>query len=131
MRVSTTNYDLPAFRWHEGGALVGPEVDLINGIATALGVKAVFVSEANSFDGVVELIEEGRADIGVNKLSQTYARLQRVRFSTPYLTLRHAMLFNREVIAQFSDSSLPEAVLRRFKGNIGAVRGTSYVDFGR
>jgi len=39
----------------------------------------------------------GRADIGISKLSQTYYRLVRVRFSDPYITLRHALLYNRAV----------------------------------
>lgn len=131
LRVSTTSFDLPAFRWHEHGALVGPEADLINGIAKAMGVRIVLVSEANSFDEVVDLVAQGRADVGINKLSQTYARLQRVQFSIPYLTLRRALLYDRAAVARLSASRPPEESLRRFQGAIGAVRGTSYVDFGR
>jgi polar amino acid transport system substrate-binding protein len=54
-----------------------------------------------------------------------------VQFSIPYLTLRHALLFDRAALAQLSATKPPEESLRRFEGTIGAIRGTSYVDFGR
>lgn len=57
--------------------------------------------------------------------------MQRVQFSTPYLTLRHALLYDRAAVARLSASLPPEEGLRRFQGTIGAIRGTSYVDFGR
>jgi polar amino acid transport system substrate-binding protein len=131
LRIATTNYDLPAFRWKDGQSFIGPEIDLANGLATAMGVRVEFVPEATSFNGVVDLVAEGKADIGINKLSQTYTRLQLVRFSIPYLTLRHALLFSRARISTLSPSQPPEDVIRHLNGRLGAIRGTSYVDFGR
>jgi polar amino acid transport system substrate-binding protein len=84
-----------------------------------------------SFDAVIDLVATDRADIGVSKLSQTCRRLHRVRFSEPYITLRHALLFNRSVIAQDSDRRPPAAVLQRFSGRLGLIGGSAYVDFAK
>jgi polar amino acid transport system substrate-binding protein len=98
-------------------------------IGRALGVKVEFVDNAESFDSVVDFVAAGRADIGVSKLSQTYNRLKRVRFSEPYVTLRHALLFNRVAIAREADGRPPAAVLQKYKGRLGVIAGSAYVDF--
>lgn len=129
LRVAMTNFDLPSFHERINGTLVGPEIDLANGIARALGVDVVFIDQAQSFNGVVDLVVEDRADIGISKLSQTYARLLRVRFSAPYVTLRHALLYERAPVAALSTNHTPDEVLRSFSGRIGVIQGSSYVDF--
>jgi polar amino acid transport system substrate-binding protein len=131
LRVAITKFNLPAFHRRSDGSLVGPEIDLANDIAGALGVKAEFVEDATSFDGVVDIVARGGADIGISKLSQTYDRLQHVRFSEPYVTLRHALLFERAALAARSEGRPPEEVLRQFNGRIGAIRRSAYVDFAR
>ncbi len=93
LRVAITNFDLPGFRTRDGQVLSGPEVDLAHQIAVILGVTIRFVDTASSFDTVIDDIVAGRADIGISKLSQTYTRMLRVRFSNPYVTLRHSLLF--------------------------------------
>jgi polar amino acid transport system substrate-binding protein len=132
LRVSMTRFDLPAFHWRTaGGRLVGPEIELGRQIARALGVEIEFIDDAASFDGVVEAVAKGQADIGISKLSQTYYRLKLVRFSDPYLTLRHALLYGRASVAARSKGQAPDAALREFRGRIGAIRRSAYVDFGR
>ena len=132
LRVALTRFDLPSFHVRGSDAeLVGPEVEMAQQIARALGVKVEFIDKAESFDAVVGLVAAGRADIGISKLSQTYGRLQRVRFSDPYVTLRHALLFNRVAIAREGGSRAPAEVLQKFKGRIGVIAGSAYVDFAR
>jgi polar amino acid transport system substrate-binding protein len=132
LRVSVTRFDLPAFHWRTGdGTLAGPEIELGRQIAGALGVRVAFIEDPASFDAVVDTVANGQADIGISKLSQTYYRLMRVRFSEPYVTLRHALLYERATIAARSKGRPPEEALRQFLGRIGAIRGSAYVDFGR
>jgi ABC-type amino acid transport substrate-binding protein len=127
-----TRFDLPAFHVRRpDGTLAGAEIDLAKQIGHALGVKVEFIDDADSFDAVVDLVAAARADIGVSKLSQTYRRLHRVRFSEPYLTLRHALLFNRSMVAQDAERRPPAAVLRGFNGRIGVIAGSAYVDFAK
>lgn len=92
-------------------------------------MKIVFVNEPASFDAVVDTVAKGRADIGLSKLSQTYDRVAYVRFSRPYTTLRHALLYNRAVIARIANGGPPEDALRNFDGNMGVIGASAYVDF--
>jgi polar amino acid transport system substrate-binding protein len=132
LRVALTRFDLPAFHIRgPDGALTGAEIDMAKQIGRALGVKVEFVDEADSFDAVVDLVAVGRADIGISKLSQTYRRLHHVRFSEPYVTLRHALLFNRSMIAQDADRRPPAAVLQEYNGRIGVIAHSAYVDFAK
>jgi polar amino acid transport system substrate-binding protein len=87
-------------------------------------------ADYSSFDGVADAVASGRADIGLSKLSQTYYRVLRVRFSQPYVTLHHALLYDRKAIADFDTASAPDEVLRNFRGKIGVIDKSAYVDFG-
>jgi polar amino acid transport system substrate-binding protein len=132
LRVALTRFDLPGFHTHRSdGSVRGAEIDLAEQIGRALGVNVDLIENADSFDAVIDLVATDRADIGISKLSQTYRRLHRVRFSEPYITLRHALLFNRSVIAQDSDRRPPAAVLQRFSGRLGIIGGSAYVDFAK
>jgi polar amino acid transport system substrate-binding protein len=132
LRVAVTRFDLPSFHVRgPDGTLIGPEIEMARQIGNALGVRVDFVDTAESFDSVVGLVATGRADIGISKLSQTYGRLQRVRFSDPYVTFRHALLFNRASIAREAGGRAPAAVLQKFKGRVGVIAGSAYVDFAR
>ena len=130
LRVAVTRFDLPSFHTHrQDGSLVGAEIEIAQQIGQALGVRVEFIEDADSFDAVVDLVAAERADIGISKLSQTYRRLHRVRFSEPYVTLRHALLFNRAAIAREANGRPPAAVLQRYRGRIGVIAGSAYVDF--
>jgi ABC-type amino acid transport substrate-binding protein len=132
LRVAVTHFDLPSFHVHgSDGKLVGPEIEMAQQIGRALGVKIEFVEDATSFDSVVDLVAAGRADIGISKLSQTYGRLRRVRFSEPYVTLRHALLFNRAIIAREANGRPPAMVLQKFHGRIGVIGASAYVNFAK
>jgi len=132
LRVAMTRFDLPPFHHRRGDGLVaGPEADLARGIARALNVEVAFVTDAESFDAVVQAVANGRADIGISKLSKTYYRLMRVRFSDPYITLRHSLLYNRARLASLADGRAPAEVLRDFHGSIAVIAGSAYADFAR
>ena len=131
LRVAVTHFDLPAFHWRSQESFDGPEIEMAQAIGRALGVEVEFVDDATSFNGVVDAIAQGRADIGISKLSQTYARLKRVRFSEAYITLQHALLFDRAAIAARGNGLPPDQVLRKFNGRLGVIQGSSYVDFAR
>lgn len=132
LRVAITSFDLPSFHVRrDDGNLIGPEIEMAQQIGRALGVRVDFVDTAQSFDEVVDYVATGRADIGISKLSQTYSRLQRVRFSDPYVKFRHALLFNRAAIAREAGGRAPASVLQKYKGRLGVVAGSAYVDFAR
>ena len=132
LRVAVTRFDLPGFHAHRSdGKLVGAEIEMAQQIAQALGVGVEFIENADLFDAVADLVASGSADIGISKLSQTYARLRHVRFSKPYITLRQAMLFNRAAIAREANGKPPATVLQKFHGRIGLTANSAYVEFAK
>lgn len=132
LRVAMTRFDLPAFHVRASdGSFSGLEADLAREIADALKLKVVFNADYDSFDTVAEAVAAGRADIGLSKLSQTYYRVMLVRFSEPYVTLRHGLLYDRIAVAEAGKGAGPEEVLRDFRGRIGVIGKSAYEDFGR
>jgi ABC-type amino acid transport substrate-binding protein len=132
IRVAMTRFDLPAFHKRgDNGSVNGLEADLSREIANALNIKAAFNTDYGSFDAVAEAVANGQADIGLSKLSQTYYRVKKVRFSEPYITLHHAMLYDRVAIAGLANGGAPEDVMRNFHSRIGVIGESAYVDFGR
>jgi polar amino acid transport system substrate-binding protein len=132
LRVAITHFDIPPFHERQpNGTFVGKDIAFIKELGDALRVKVAYVDSPPTFDAVVQTVADGQADIGVSKLSQTYDRSAYVRFSDPYLTLRHALLYNRAVISRLANGGSPDAALRRFAGKVGVIGGSAYVDFAR
>jgi polar amino acid transport system substrate-binding protein len=130
IRVAMTRFDLPGFhKTRADGSVDGLEADLARGIARALDVKVAFVTDYGSFDTVAEAVAGGHADIGISKLSQTYYRVLHLRFSAPYVILRHAMLYDRIAVAEAANGAAPDDVLRNFPAKIGVIGASAYVDF--
>jgi len=129
--VALTEADAPPFYVMSNGVLSGVDIDLAKGLAQALGVAVAFDRSARSYDDVVDTVARGQADIAISKLSRTLLRARSVRFSPPYLTLRHGMAFNRVWLArQIRDHDMAE-VIRSFDGRLGVVAKTSYVEYAR
>lgn len=127
--VAMLGVDTPPFFYEKNGELVGVEVDLAKAMAKELGVNVRFNRAAKSFNGVVDIIARGEADIGISKLSRTLARSQVIAFTEPYLTLNHALILNRVAFAQFArERPLPD-VIRRFTGTIGVINRSSFQDY--
>jgi polar amino acid transport system substrate-binding protein len=130
LRIAITHFDIPPFHTRRpDGTFVGKDIEFARELGDALKVNIVFVDSPPTFDAVVQTVATGRADIGLSKLSQTYDRVAFVRFSEPYVTLRHALLYNRAVISRLASASSPEDALRDFTGNIGVIGASAYVDF--
>jgi ABC-type amino acid transport substrate-binding protein len=128
--VAMTAADQPPFYYvGPDGQLAGLDATLARDIASRLGVKASFNRSPKSFNDVVELVAQGGADVAISKLSRTLIRAQMVRFTRPYVTFRHAMLFNRLRLAPYtSEEALPQ-LLRQLKGNVGVIGQSSYEGF--
>jgi polar amino acid transport system substrate-binding protein len=130
LRVAITHFDIPPFHQRRpNGGFTGKDIEYIQQLGDALKVKIAYVDSPPTFDAVVETVAKGHADIGISKLSQTYDRLAYVRFSEPYITLHHALLYNRKVISALSNGGSPDSALRTFSGRIGVIGESAYVDF--
>ncbi len=128
--VSVDRY--PFFYTDAKGNLVGSDIDLAKDIAKELGVQAVFNRNSTTFDGVVDLVAKGEADIGISKLSVTLPRAQKTRFTKPYIELAQGLMLNRvELTAAHADPNDLISLVNQPDRKIGAVTGTSYVGFGK
>ncbi|AOJ65602.1 amino acid ABC transporter substrate-binding protein [Burkholderia ubonensis] len=127
--VAVLGVDQPPFFESRNGELAGVDIDLANEIAKKLGVAVRFNREAATFDGVVQLLAMGRADLAVSKLSRTLPRAQVIRFSTPYVSLKRALLLNRVRFAELARGRPVPEVVRDYDGTIGIVAGSAYADY--
>jgi polar amino acid transport system substrate-binding protein len=124
----------PFFFTDETGELRGIDPEIASDIAEKLGVEIIFNRQADTFDGLISEVAEGRADIAVSLLSNTLERATRVSFSRSYVSVRQFLLINRlelsKLIARSGDAnfSIPET-LNSEAARIGVLTGTSYVGF--
>ncbi|MCX5516003.1 hypothetical protein C3941_04785 [Kaistia algarum] len=129
--------DVPPFFYANAeGALVGIDPMLAGGIAAKLGVRVVFDRSATTFDGVIDEVVTGRADIAVSLLSNTLERAMRVSFSRSYVSVRQFLLINRlelgQLVAGARGAKAGAPVPRLLDdpvSHIGVIGGTSYVGF--
>ncbi len=125
LRVARYSGQRPPFFSGGDGAWQGFDVDLAADIARRLGVE-VEPKLAASFDGVVDLVAAGDADLAISKLSITLGRSQRVRFSKPYMTVYQTLLINRLAAPKQND---PFTALDRPQVRVGALEGSSYIGY--
>src|SRR5260370_6843496 len=105
------------------GALGGHDIALAHGMAGALGLPVAFDRDATNFDDIVGKVAQGTADLGLSRLSATLARAVLVRFSRPYVVLRHALLVNRPRFARLLPDGEPLAALKAGDAPLPIVPG--------
>lgn len=127
--VAMIGVDNPPFFYERNGEIAGLEVDLAKDLAKELKVKVRFVREAKTFNEVVDMVTRQQADLGISKLSRTLTRAQLVHFSTPYLTLNHALILNRVAFARLTANTRLEDTIRNYKGTLGVIAKSSFADY--
>ena len=100
-------------------------------MADELGVKLVITRDAPSFNDLVTLVSSGKADLAVSKLSKTLTRSKTVKFSTPYMTFRQGLLFNRLQLAKVASESEVKNYVRNYTGTIGVIANSSYANYAK
>ncbi|MBV8467757.1 MAG: amino acid ABC transporter substrate-binding protein [Burkholderiales bacterium] len=129
--VAVPNFDSPPFFYGQGKDLTGIDINLAEGIAQELGVKLRFNRDAKSFNGVVDRVANGEADLAICKLSRTLERAQAIRYSEPYLKLRHALALNRIAFARLAHGQELPDVIRHFNGTLAVIAKSSFADFAK
>jgi len=126
--VAMPKRDQPPFFYEKNGKLYGIDVDLACGLAKEFQLGIRFERIAGSQDELIDLISQGQADMAIGKLSRTFYRALSVRFSDPYLNLRHALALNQLRIADLTRGGDMREVVKRFPGTIGVLAKTAYAD---
>jgi ABC-type amino acid transport substrate-binding protein len=129
--VAMNGKDSPPFFSGKDDNLHGLDVDIARSVGKQLGVPVEFRRDADSFDEVAEQVRDGRADIAISKLSITGPRLQALRFSAPYVTLKQSIIINRLWLSQNTKGREPYEVIRDFDGKISFIRNSSYDTYAR
>ena len=112
----------------ESQELEGFDVELVRGLAQALGVGVQFDRESTSFNDLVARVGRNEFDMAIGKLGKTYQRLVDA-FPIQYLHLRHALLVNRQFIASLAvDSGHPSFghVLSQSPMRIGSIADSTW-----
>lgn len=116
----------PFFQIDSQGKLTGLDIELGESLAQELGVKVRFDRSAQTFNEVVDRVQNHQADLGISKLSISTNRAKKLLFSVPYLTMRQGLLVNRLELAKKAQNQRPEAVIQNLDGKLGVIKGTQY-----
>jgi len=119
----------PFYTLDKNGRLFGLDVELAYDIARSLGIDVEFKREAKTFDEVVDMVFDRKADIGISCISRTRKRAVKVGFSTPYVRLHHGLLINRVMVSRLQADLSNEKWLNSSKVALGTVRGSSFVEY--
>lgn len=126
VRFALTAEDWPPFFYqHSAVGLAGLDVDLATEVARQLGVRVRFVREARTFDDLVAMVANRRADLALSYLSDTLERAFGVRSTRPYAQLKPVILINRSLASQSHRGMELSRLLNHPEARIGVTVGSS------
>ena len=130
LRIAMTADLWPPFYYlNKNQQLAGLDIDMATEIARRLAVRVRFVREAKTFDEIVTMVVERRADIAVAYLSDTLDRAKLVRFTRPYVQVKPAVLINRALASAARRGRDHTSVLNHPSARIGVTKGSSAESF--
>jgi ABC-type amino acid transport substrate-binding protein len=91
----------PPFEFLENGKEVGFEVDLMNRIATRLGLRPLYVN--TRWETILKEMEDHRYDCIVGGITITPAREQALAWSVPYMTTTLSLVVNADNTPDIKD----------------------------
>ncbi|AKQ53686.1 substrate-binding periplasmic protein [Bordetella hinzii] len=127
--VAILGVDQPPYFFEKNGTLAGLDVGLARELAAGLGVRLEVDRSARTFDQVLDVLAEGKADLAISKLSRTLRRAGFVVFSQPYLSLNQALLVDRVAFAKRTQRQSVGEAVRGYKGKIGVWEQSSYANY--
>lgn len=113
--VMATNAEFPPYEYHDGGDIVGIDVEVAEAIAKKLGMTLEI--EDIAFDSIIPELESGKADIGVAGMTVDEDRLKNVDFTDPYTTASQVI-----IVKEDSDIAGPDDLKGKY---IGVQLGTT------
>jgi polar amino acid transport system substrate-binding protein len=104
-----TDLPYPPFEYREGGELTGFDVEIMNEIASRIGLEAEYVD--SPFDTIFTDLANGQFDVVISGATITPEREQQVNFSEPYFSSLQALVVSDDSgIASFEDLGDGDAV---------------------
>ena len=121
----------PYLMTDDTGNVIGIDADLAREIGRQLGVKIQFIRTKNTFDEVVKLVIDDKADVAISKLSLTLHRAKKVLYTKPYSSLSKSILVNRKQLLRAGKQNSVKEMFSKKDATIGAIKGSSYVAFAK
>ncbi len=113
--VMATNAEFPPYEYHDGGEIVGIDVEISQAIAEKLGMTLEI--EDIAFDSIIPELQSGKADMGAAGMTVDEDRLKNVDFSDPYTTASQVIIVKND-----SDITGPDDLAGKY---IGVQLGTT------
>ena len=113
--VMVTNAEFPPYVYHDGGEIVGIDVEICDAIAAKLGMTMEI--EDVAFDSIIPEVVSGKADIGAGGITITEDRKKNVDFSDVYATAAQLI-----IVKDDSDIAGPDDLKGK---SIGVQLGTT------
>lgn len=113
--VMATNAEFPPYEYHDGGEIVGIDVEVAQAIAEKLG-KTLEIEDI-AFDSIIPEIESGKADFGAAGMTVSEDRLKNVDFTDTYTTASQVI-----IVKDDSDIASPDDLKGKY---IGVQLGTT------
>ena len=92
--VMATNAEFPPYEFHDGGEIVGIDVEIAAAIAKEMGMD--FEVEDIAFDSIIPEVQSGKADFGAAGMTVTEDRKQSVDFSDTYATATQVIIVKED-----------------------------------
>ncbi|MEG0565140.1 MAG: basic amino acid ABC transporter substrate-binding protein, partial [Hungatella sp.] len=89
-----TNAEFPPYEYHDGGDIVGIDVDIARAVAQKLGMTLEI--EDIAFDSIIPEIQSGKADIGAAGMTVSEDRLKNVDFTDTYTTSSQVIIVKND-----------------------------------
>jgi polar amino acid transport system substrate-binding protein len=123
LRVAVSADRPPLNLKDRNGAIVGFEVDIVQALATAMGLELSLVEVP--FADLIASLESDRADLAISGLTMTPERNARVAFAGPYYVSGMSVLARSQAITDVEDPAALDLAERRY----AAVTGSTSAKF--
>jgi polar amino acid transport system substrate-binding protein len=123
LRVAVSPDRPPLNLKNRSGEIVGFEVDIVQALATAMGLQLSLVELP--FAELIESVASGRADLAISGLTMTPERNARVAFAGPYFVSGMSVLARSHAITDVEDPAALDLAERRY----AALNGSTSAKF--
>lgn len=121
--VMATNAEFPPYEYHDGGEIVGIDVEIAGAIAEKMGMTLEI--EDIAFDSIIPEVQSGKADIGVAGMTVDEDRLKNVDFSDTYTTASQVIIVKSDSDIAGPDDLKGKAIGVQL-GTTGDIYATDY-----
>lgn len=119
--VMATNAEFPPYEYHDGGNIVGIDVEIAQAIANEMGMELKI--EDIAFDSIIPAVQSGKADFGAAGMTVDEDRKKNVDFSDTYAQASQVI-----IVLEDSDIESPQDLAGKTVGVQLGTTGDIYVE---